>query len=190
MMTQSARAAFNSNNASAVAAQPLPSGASPFAPSSAVTRTYLRRAAAFPPVGKGMPRNPKWALRVPAAAAALATRGPHALALQVHNVWDRAACGRCADVAELRADGLVPEVDPCAGYYALEAVKAAPEGRCTRNWCAGDTSAVAEGSLKLHHYVLPRGAKPYRRGGTGDAGQRRDVWADDVRDADALRFAP
>jgi hypothetical protein len=158
--------------------------------SSAVARTFVRRWRVFPPVGRGMPRNPKWALRVPAAAAALAARGPHALALQVHNIWDRASCARCADVAELSADGLVPEVDPCAGYYARADVKAAPEGRCTRNWCTGDTGAVAENTLKLHHYVLPRGAKSYRRKGAGDAGAKRDVWTDDVRDGDALRFAP
>ena len=186
-------AAFNSNNASAALALAPPASTAapaPLAATSTVVRTFLRRWRVFPPEGHGMPRNPKWALRVPSAAAALAARGPHALALQVHNIWDRAACARCADAASLRSRGLVPEVDPCAGYYAAEAVKAAPEGRCTRNWCTGDTGAVAEGTLKLHHYVLPRGAKSYRRKGAGDAGARRDVWQDDVRDDDALRFVP
>jgi hypothetical protein len=206
------RAAFNSNNASAVPRPPPPAGASSSAAAatsssssaasassaaalaarmSAVVRTYLRRAAAFPPVTRGMPRNPKWALRVPAAAAALAARGPHALALQIHNVWDRANCSRCSRPAALFSAGLTPEIDPCAGYYAREEVKAAPEGRCTRNWCTGKISGgAAEDVLKIHHYVLPRGGKSYRRGGAGDAGGKRDVWEGDVADADALRFAP
>ena len=187
------RAAFNSNNESSVARADADAAdaALPAAlrPASAVVRTFLRRGAAFPPVGRGMPRNPKWALRVPLAAAALAARGPHALALQIHNIWDRAACERCASAEALRATGLGAEIDPCAGFYARADVKAAPEGRCTRNWCTGDSGAVAEGALKVHHYVLPRGAKTYRRGGAGDAGQKRDVRAGDVRDDDALRFA-
>ncbi len=196
-----AAAAFNSNNASAEAAPRGARGAAlPFAggggdegggaPLSSVTRTYLRRSGAFPPTGRGMPRNPKWALRVPAAAAALAARGPHALALQIHNVWDRANCSRCLRPPALRQAGTTPEVDACAGFYAREEAKAAPAGRCTRNWCTGPSGAVAEGALKVHHYVLPRGAKSYRRHGRGDAGARRDAWEGDVRDGDALRFAP
>jgi hypothetical protein len=191
-------AAFNSNNASAVP-RPPPSGRTPTSAASAasaarmssVVRTYTRRSPAFPPTARGTPRNPKWALRVPAAAAALAARGPHALALQIHNVWDRANCTRCARSHELLTAGLTPEIDPCAGYYAREDVKAAPEGRCTRNWCTGRVSGgAAEDVLKIHHYVLPRGAKSYRRGGAGDAGGKRDAWEGDVGDEDALRFAP
>ena len=153
-------------------------------------RTFLRRWRVFPPAGRGMPRNPKWALHVPSAAAALASRGPHALALQIHNVWDRANCSACAAGDALLREGLTPEVDPCAGHYARPEVKDAPEGRCTRNWCTGATGWPAEDALKVHHYVLPRGGKSYRRGGAGDAGARRDVVRDDVRDGDALRFAP
>ncbi len=196
-----APAAFNSNNASSVAHSPVGDGgvtqqgdALP-APRSAITRTYLRRAARFPPHLPGTPRNPKWALNVRRAAAALALRGPHAVAPQIHNVWDRSACGRCAALPELLRFGLTPEIDPCAGLYAAlksneSDAAAAREALCARNVCAGGAGGVVgEAALKMHHYVLPRGAKSYRRAGRGDGGAKRDRWDDDVADEDALRFA-
>lgn len=183
------RHAFNSNNASA--ALPGSSGSEwppALRPASALLRTFQRRSPRFPPdpAARGTPRNPKWALHVPAAAAALAARGPHAVALQVHNVWDRASCERCQPLEALLASGTTPEVDTCAGWYARPENKG-PSERCARNLCAlPGLGGLGEAQLKLHHYVLP--AKSYRRGG-GDAGGRRDVWAGDVHDGDALRFA-
>ena len=184
-------------------------------PRSNLTRTYLRRARVFPPTLKGTPRNPKYALRVIGGVAdSLAVRGAHACSPQIHNVWDRASCQRCLSLPQLLAAGLTPEVDPCAGYYAalksqvIDGVTAnggAPqsdeaaaqqvasntgdEPHCARNICAGGSGgAVGEDVLKVHHYILPVGAKKYRRAGAGDAGAKRDMWDDDVLDDDALRF--
>ena len=217
--------AFNSNAASAVPVAAAASQAlglnSTAVPTSRITTTYLRRSRVFPPVAKGTPRNPKYALRVTGGMdARLASKGPHSCAPQIHNVWDRSSCGRCLSLTQLRAAGLTPEVDPCAGYYA--ALKAQGEGsgwmaaaeaegsevvagadtddghvasngkddaHCARNICAGGSGgAVGEAVLKVHHYVLPAGAKSYRRAGAGDAGAKRDMWDDDVLDTDALRF--
>ena len=185
-------------------------------PQSNLTRTYLRRARIFPPTLKGTPRNPKYALRVIGGVAdSLAVRGAHACSPQIHNVWDRASCQRCLSLPQLLAAGLTPEVDPCAGYYAAlksqvidggvtanggapqsdeaaaqqVASNAGDEPHCARNICAGGSGgAVGEDVLKVHHYILPVGAKKYRRAGAGDAGAKRDMWDDDVLDDDALRF--
>jgi len=197
---RSPAAAFNSNNRSAAPAAaggygrgdtPPPGDSLPAARSS-VVRTFLRRAGAFPLAQPGTPRNPKWALNVRRAAAALAARGPHAVAPQVHNVWDRASCASCSSLQELLRAGLTPEVDPCAGRLAALKKRGnlSAEAACARNVCAGGAGGiVGEAVLKMHHYVLPRGAKKYRRGGKGDAGSKRDLWVGDVVDLDALRFA-
>ena len=189
------RAAYNSNNASALPA--AADAADPFpqlpAARSRITRTFLRRDSSFPPAAKGTPRNPRWALNVGRAAAELRLRGPQAVAPQVHNVWDRADCARCLRLPALLEQGLGPETDPCCGLYAAMRNQSgggpAGEAACARNVCAGASGVVGEAALRVHHYVLPRGAKLYRRGGKGDGGAKRDVWEGDVRDDAALRFA-
>jgi len=115
------------------------------------------------------------------------------VAPQVHNVWDRSSCQRCLRLPQLLQAGLTPEVDGCAGELAelRNASEAgAAEASCARNVCAGGSGGVeGEAALRVHHYVLPQGAKAYRRGGKGDRGARRDVWEGDVEDAEALRFS-
>jgi hypothetical protein len=109
-------------------------------PTSHIATTYLRRSRVFPPVAKGTPRNPKYALHVTGGVdVRLAAKGPHSCAPQIHNVWDRSACGRCLSLAQLLAAGLTPEVDPCAGYYA--ALKTQRDGAARR-----EAAAEADGS--------------------------------------------
>jgi len=182
--------AYNSNNASA--APPVESAVSALPlPRSRITRTFLRRAAAFPLAKAGTPRNPKWALNVPRAGALLRSRGPHAIAPQIHNVWDRASCPRCLALPALLSAGLTPETDPCCGFYAgarnSSSAQLQEESGCARNVCAGGAGGVVgEAALRVHHYVLPRGGKTYRK--RGDAGGKRDELLEDVLDDEALRF--
>lgn len=160
---------------------------------SRITRTFLRRDSTFPPSAAGTPRNPRWALNVRRAATALRTRGPHAVTPQVHNIWDRSRCSRCSPLEALLASGMTPEVDGCAGELAAlrnSSGAGAAEAACARNICAGGAGGVeGEAALRVHHYVLPAGAKSYRRGGRGDGGARRDNWESDVVDEEALRWS-